>query len=147
MVIEVVKPDGQVNIMVVEDNNYLRNLVVSLLIRQDYNIVSASNAFEAMDLAVQYGAKFLDLMIIDYKLPDINGINFMRELKLKKDFHAVPAILLSQYNDQFFMKNNINKDVSQMFSSVIHKTDIYKFLVKEVKILLDGKKRIVFCVD
>ena len=61
MVIEVVKQDGQINILVVEDNNYIRNLTISLLEMQHYNVISASNAFDAMDLAMYYSAKFLDI--------------------------------------------------------------------------------------
>ena len=140
MVIEVVKQDGQINILVVEDNNYIRNLTISLLEMQHYNVISASNAFDAMDLAMYYSAKFLDLIIVDYQLPDFDGIDFIKKLTLKKDFQAVPTILLSQYSSEFLINNCIDKDIFQMFHRVILKTDIYRFLVQEVKFLLNSNK-------
>ena len=50
MIMKLVKSNKQSNILIVEDNTYIRNLVISLLKKEDYNIISASNAFEAMDL-------------------------------------------------------------------------------------------------
>ena len=139
MVIEVVKPDNKVNILVVEDNNYIRNLIVTLLVRQNYNIVAASNAFEALDLVMQYGAKFLDLIIVSHEVPDFNGVNFISEFQSKKEFQDIPVILLTQYSDQFFTKNDSDKNIEQIFDCSVHKTEIYKFLVQKVKILLNDK--------
>ena len=135
MVTKLVKPNKQSNILIVEDNTYIRNLVISLLKKQDYNIISASDAFEAMDLIMHYGAKFLDLIITDYQMPDFNGVEFAKKVKSKKDFQNIPIILLSQYNNLFFTKNK-DKDILKMFDSIIHKTDMYKFLMQEVSSLL-----------
>ena len=135
MTVKLVKPNKQSNILIVEDNTYVRNLVISLLKKQDYNIISASDAFEAMDLIMHYGAKFLDLMITDYQMPNFNGAEFAKKVKSKKDFQNIPIILLSQYNNLFFAKNK-NEDVLKMFDSIIHKTDMYKFLMQEVSSLL-----------
>ena len=135
MIMKLVKSNKQSNILIVEDNTYIRNLVISLLKKEDYNIISASNAFEAMDLMEHYGAKFLDLIITDYQMPDFNGVDFVKKVKSKKDFQNIPIILLSQYNNLFFAKNK-NEDVLKMFDSIIHKTDMYKFLMQEVSSLL-----------
>ncbi|MFK7761238.1 MAG: response regulator [Candidatus Midichloriaceae bacterium] len=135
MIMKLVKSNKQSNILIVEDNTYIRNLVISLLKKEDYNIISASNAFEAMDLMEHYGAKFLDLIITDYQMPDFNGVDFVKKVKSKKDFQNIPIILLSQYNNLFFTKNK-NEDVLKMFDSIIHKTDMYKFLMQEVSNLL-----------
>jgi CheY-like chemotaxis protein len=135
MITKSIKPNKQRNILIVEDNTYIRNLVTSLLKKQDYNVISASDAFEAMDLIMHYGAKFLDLIITDYQMPDFNGVDFAKKVKSKKDFQNIPIILLSQYNNLFFTKNK-DKDVLKMFDSIIHKTDMYKFLMQEVKSLL-----------
>ena len=135
MIMKLMKSNKQSNILIVEDNTYIRNLVISLLKKEDYNIISASNAFEAMDLMQHYGAKFLDLIITDYQIPDFNGVDFVKKVKSKKDFQNIPIILLSQYNNLFFAKNK-NEDVLKMFDSIIHKTDMYKFLMQEVSRLL-----------
>jgi len=135
MITKSIKPNKQSNILIVEDNTYIRNLATSLLKKQDYNVISASDAFEAMDLIMHYGAKFIDLIITDYQMPDFNGVDFAKKVKSKKDFQNIPIILLSQYNNLFFTKNK-DKDVLKMFDSIINKTDMYKFLMQEVKSLL-----------
>ena len=135
MITKSVKPNKQSNILIVEDNIYIRNLATSLLKKQDYNVISASDAFEAMDLIMHYGAKFLDLIITDYQMPDFNGVEFVKKVKSKKDFQNIPIILLSQHNNLFFTKNK-DKDILKLFDSIIHKTDMYKFLMQEVSSLL-----------
>jgi len=135
MTTKLVKPNKQSNILIVEDNTYIRNLAISLLKKQDYNIISASNAFEAMDLIMHYGAKFLDLIITDYQMPDFNGFDFVKQVKAKKDFQNIPVILLSQHNELFFIRNK-KQDTLKMFDSIIHKTEMYKFLMQEVSSLL-----------
>jgi CheY-like chemotaxis protein len=135
MTVKLVKPNKQRNILIVEDNTYVRNLVVSLLRRQEYNIISAADAFEAMDLIMHYGAKFLDLIITDYQMPGFNGVEFIKKVKSKKDFQDTPIILLSQYNNAFFTKNK-DKNILKMFDSIIHTTDMYKFLIQEVQGLM-----------
>ena len=135
MATKLVKPNKQSNILIVEDNTYIRNLAISLLKKQDYNIISASNAFEAMDLIMHYGAKFLDLIITDYQMPDFNGFDFVKQVKAKKDFQNIPVILLSQHNELFFIRNK-KQDTLKMFDSIIHKTEMYKFLMQEVSSLL-----------
>ena len=56
--INLVKSNKQINILIVDDNNYIRSLATSLLKKQDYNVISAVDAFEAVELIKHYGVKF-----------------------------------------------------------------------------------------
>ena len=133
---QAVKSNKQINILVVDDNNYIRSLATSLLKKQDYNVISAADAFEAIELIKYYGVKFLDLIITDYQMPRMNGLDFIKKVKLKEGFENIPVILLSQHNNVFFVRNE-NQEKLKIFDAVIHKTSIYKFLMQEVHKLLN----------
>ena len=60
--IQAVKSNKQINILIVDDNNYIRSLATSLLKKQDYNVISASDAFEAIELIKYYGITDLSLL-------------------------------------------------------------------------------------
>ncbi len=133
--INLVKSNKQINILIVDDNNYIRSLATSLLKKQDYNVISAADAFEAVELIKHYGVKFLDLIITDYQMPGMNGLDFVKKVKAKEGFENIPVILLSQHNNVFF-KQNQSQEKLEIFDAVIHKTSIYKFLMQEVHNLL-----------
>ena len=65
----------------------------------------------------------------------MNGLDFIKKVKLKEGFENIPVILLSQHNNVFFV-NNENQEKLKIFDTIIHKTSIYKFLMQEVHKLL-----------
>ena len=50
-----------------------------------------------------------DLIILDVKMPNMNGYTFMLELRKLKKFDAVPIIVLTSYNEMepIFKFNNV----------------------------------------
>ena len=77
----------------------------------------------------------MDLIITDYQMPGMNGLDFVKKVKAKEGFENIPVILLSQHNNVFFTQNQSQEKLA-IFDAVIHKTSIYKFLMQEVHNLL-----------
>lgn len=76
-------------IMLVDDEPILIELTSELLQAQDYKIVSASSAEEAIEI-LKKGTE-IDLFITDYKLSKMNGIECIKELR--KMNYNFPVIL------------------------------------------------------
>lgn len=76
-------------IMLVDDEPILVELTSELLQAQDYKIVSASSAEEAIEI-LKKGTE-IDLFITDYKLSKMNGIECIKELR--KMNYNFPVIL------------------------------------------------------
>ncbi|WPX96276.1 response regulator [Candidatus Bandiella euplotis] len=75
------KANKEITILIVEDNSYVRNLVCSILKKHEYNLVVATNGAEAINKLNIYGAKIIDLIITDYQMPQMNGLEFMNEIR------------------------------------------------------------------
>lgn len=82
---------GNERILVVEDNNDLRNMIVGYLSRQ-YDILEAPNGMKASEIAA---SNKIDLIVCDIMMPMKDGISFCREIKNNPDTSHIPFIVLT----------------------------------------------------
>ena len=82
-------------ILVVDDDPYVRTLVVKLLTESGYNAVPAADAWQAMD---QLQQKSVDLIILDLRMPGpVDGEQLL--FALRDQGNDVPVVVLSGYVD------------------------------------------------
>jgi CheY-like chemotaxis protein len=79
-------------ILVVEDDLDNLLLLCHTLIFFKYNFISATTGEEAYNLAMQYE---IDLILLDLKLPDLNGFELVSCLKQNKLTCNIPIIALT----------------------------------------------------
>ncbi|MBW1670703.1 MAG: response regulator [Deltaproteobacteria bacterium] len=77
-------------ILVVEDDNQIRNMLRIALERKGYDVIEAENGVKAMSLQRKTPA---DLVITDIIMPEKDGIDTMKELKA--EFPKVKIIAMS----------------------------------------------------
>lgn len=78
-------------VLVVDDQEDIRQLIRSIL-EADYDVVEAADGVEALE-RTDYGVP--SLVVADIVMPRMNGIDFVRELKQRKQTQYVPIIILS----------------------------------------------------
>lgn len=81
-------------ILVVDDNLDIRELVKNGLLKQ-YNIIQAENGKEALSIALK---EIPDLVISDVLMPEMDGVEFCKELKTNIRTSHIPIILLTALN-------------------------------------------------
>ena len=84
-------------ILVAEDNANTRRPLVHLLKMAGYQVVTASNAFEAMAAAHQAEP---DLMLLDVSMPPIDGLTLLSRLRETREGADVPVILVTGLSDE-----------------------------------------------
>jgi len=84
--------DSKGTILYVEDNLDNRTLVRRILLSEDYNLVEAINATEA--LKVLEGVK-PDLILMDINMPDMDGYTLTAKIKGMPGFARVPILALT----------------------------------------------------
>jgi two-component system chemotaxis sensor kinase CheA len=80
-------------VLVVEDNDFFRQLVVPTLTAQGYRITAARNTAEALALR-ESGAMF-DAIVSDIEMPDMDGLAFARAVRTDGPWQTLPMIALS----------------------------------------------------
>ena len=87
--------EAPANILVVDDDDRLRNLLERYLKEQNYNVSTAPNA-EAMDRKLQ--REHVDLIILDVMMPGEDGLSVCRRLQSLKE--TPPILILSAKGDE-----------------------------------------------
>ncbi|MCP4694963.1 MAG: response regulator, partial [Desulfobacterales bacterium] len=80
------------SLMVVDDNETNRSLLKEMLESYEFTIVEARNGKEAL-AAVKSASP--DLILMDMKMPVMDGYEAARALKPDEDFKAIPVIAVS----------------------------------------------------
>ncbi|MPT47312.1 MAG: response regulator transcription factor [Sphingobium sp.] len=80
----------QTSILVVEDDEDIRDLIVDQLVRQGYHVFSAP---DNAHLQALYQKEQIDLIILDRNLPDGDGLDVCRQMR--REGMTVPVILVT----------------------------------------------------
>lgn len=81
-------------ILIVDDDQDFLQLLEFDIKKHGYTVVSASNGEEGLEKAK---AEKPDLIILDIKMPKMDGYTFVRRLKKDEDTKEVPLIVLTSY--------------------------------------------------
>ena len=79
-------------ILVADDESHILNVVSLKLRNAGYRVLTANDGQEALDLAQQERP---DLLITDYHMPLLSGLELCRRLKQDPATTAIPAIMLT----------------------------------------------------
>ena len=110
-------------ILLLEDDISLNQTVSSFLEANGFNILCAYDGESALDLAYENS---IDLMLIDVKVPKINGFDFLKEVR--KSDSKTPAIFITSLNSV----ENVEKGFSVGCDDYIRKPFALKELLVRV---------------
>ncbi|MEY4210871.1 MAG: hypothetical protein RLZ92_1252, partial [Pseudomonadota bacterium] len=88
---------SNLNILVVEDEEAIREMLIMALGQNDLNVTAVASA----ELALQTLAdKTMDLLVLDWMLPGISGVELARRLKNDPHYKQLPIILLTARGEE-----------------------------------------------
>ena len=89
-------------VLVVDDNIVNLKLICELLELDEYEVLKAENAEEALQIIEN---SRLDLILMDIELPGVDGLTLTRQLKEKENTKDIPIIAVTA----FAMKGDAQK--------------------------------------
>ncbi|MDA4114278.1 MAG: response regulator [Thaumarchaeota archaeon] len=113
-----------------DDDRSIRAVMVSLLEREGYSVISASSGAEAIDQAVLHhpGAILLDML-----MPGMSGLETLAELKNRTSTKEIPVVVLSILE----RNNDLNSQISDWVSKPFDETKLFQSIRKAI----DGSVR------
>lgn len=84
-------------VLVVEDESAQREVLKYNLEAEGFDVVMAENGDEAMLLVAEENP---DLIVLDWMLPNVSGIEVCRRVKANPDTRAIPIIMLSARSEE-----------------------------------------------
>jgi two-component system, OmpR family, phosphate regulon response regulator PhoB len=89
--------DRKLRILIVEDEKDMQNVMRALLERVGYEIIPAYDVATAVQ--VLRGKPLPDLILLDLMLPEISGMELLRQIRAKDVFEDLPVIIVSALAD------------------------------------------------
>ena len=91
-------------ILVVDDDEFQRNIVSTLLAAESYRLVFAGGGVEALNIMRKTQP---DLILMDIMMPDMDGIETTRRLKTMPQFAKVPVIMVTGKSEGAAVRDSI----------------------------------------
>ena len=91
-------------VLVVDDSRTIVAVLRKMLLQNGYNVISASEGAEAVELARRERP---DMVFLDIVMPGMNGFSALRELRRHEATRATPVIMMSgneQATEQFYVQ-------------------------------------------
>jgi DNA-binding response OmpR family regulator len=105
-------------ILVVDDSPTIRKVVASILSTRSFEPVLAADGQEALELLSEHK---IDLILLDFVMPRMNGYQFCRELRANAEHKSVPVVLMSakgdRVRDQFVQQTGAVDAIAKPFDA------------------------------
>ncbi len=116
------EPVGKVSVLVVDDNEPMRETIAAILSDKGHQCESAENGIEALEKCK--GTKF-DAVVTDLDMPGMDGITLTKELT--RCFLDLPVMLMTAHDDDSLEGAAKNAGAREFLRKPF---DIFDFLTK-----------------
>lgn len=115
------------SILLVEDDSIERLKFKKVLkkLNENYTITEAENGRCALRFLEDNKSSF-NLIISDFNMPKMNGLEFLKEIKTKTQFKNIPFVMLTNTNDTDELKKCFDLGVSGCFTKPQNLSDYSK---------------------
>jgi two-component system chemotaxis response regulator CheY len=80
------------NILVVDDSESIREVVSFTLENEGYNVKTGNDGKDALK---HFEGDPIDLVITDLHMPEMDGIEFIKEIRQKEQYKRIPILFLT----------------------------------------------------
>jgi two-component system chemotaxis response regulator CheY len=121
-------------ILIVDDSATIRKLLAYILKRKNYVIAEAEDGIDAME---KLSHVQVDLVIVDLNMPNMDGIEFVKNLRDNYYYMDTPVIMLTTTKDDKLKKDAFDAGVNMFLNKPVQPN----FLLYKVESLLqDGEE-------
>jgi len=97
-------------ILVVDDDKNIIQLQKVLFTKHGFDVVTASNGVEAIEIAVR---EIPDIVVLDIDMPGKDGYATLLEMRSYKELRDIPVIILSALSDDIY--HNISSSLGTVY--------------------------------
>lgn len=79
-------------VLIIEDESDIRNFIARVLELEGYNVLEAGDGTRGLEIIKKNS---ISLVLLDLRLPDLEGWAVLREIKHNPEFNAIPVVVLT----------------------------------------------------
>ncbi|MEI6043933.1 MAG: response regulator [Chloroflexota bacterium] len=124
------RPEGDDSVLLVEDDPATRDMMRKMLEREGWRVREAENGLIGLQ---QIREQIPGLILLDLMMPQMDGFEFVRELRQHKDWRSIPVIVTTAKDLTSEERELLNGSVTQVLQKGSYS---YERLLAEVKDLV-----------
>lgn len=116
-------------ILIVDDEPDLRAMLARVLAQDGYQVVTAENGKEAVDLVTD---RLPDLILMDLMMPVMNGVEATKQIRKLNEGHQLPVVAITAYDLRRLV---LPEEEMQLWQAVLRKpipVDILRTVVADL---------------
>ncbi len=118
-------------ILIVDDEELIRNLVVTFLSKLGHSCITANNGIDALD---KIKGNKVDAVITDIRMPEMDGIMLTREIS--KRYPEVPVMVMTAYDDEYSAGTAVSVGAREFIKKPF---SLSEFLIRLQKMISDSE--------
>ncbi|HEY8550414.1 MAG TPA: response regulator [Vicinamibacterales bacterium] len=114
--------------LIVDDSSTMRRIIINTLTKLGYaNFIEAGNGREGLD---RLGGNQVDLIITDWNMPEMNGIDFIRAVRTSPQGKDVPVLMVTT--------NAAKDDIVEALKAGVNNYVVKPFTAETIKEKIDA---------
>lgn len=132
-------------ILVVDDSEMNREILCDML-KDDYEIIEATNGQECVSLIEQYG-KEISLVLLDIVMPVMDGFEILMYMNRNHWIEDVPVIMISSEESENYIRKAFKFGVSDYISRPFDSKVVYQRVFNTIKLYAKQRRLISMVSD
>lgn len=116
-------------ILVIDDDQKIREIITFALSRHNYEVAAAENGTQLQEKLAHVTP---DLIILDIMMPGLDGYHLFRQLRQNPSTRHIPVIIMTAHAENIYERISIDLGASHHITKPFHPLD----LIEKVQMLL-----------
>jgi chemosensory pili system protein ChpA (sensor histidine kinase/response regulator) len=128
--LEIVKPKREPRVMVVDDSLTVRKITSRLLVRENYEVLTAKDGVDALQ---QLQETIPDVMLLDIEMPRMDGFELARNIRADKKLAGIPIIMITSRTAEKHRNFALELGVNEYLGKPYQEDELLRLIARYVK--------------
>jgi two-component system chemotaxis response regulator CheY len=118
--------------LVIDDSGAMRSILRQYMREMKYEVVEARDGREALKRCEE--TPHFDIALVDWNMPVMNGLDFVRALRARKEYDSMKLMMVTTENDAAHIESALSAGANEF----VMKPFTYEVLAEKMALLNDG---------
>ena len=127
--------------VLVVDDSYMNRMILTEILKSDYEIINASSGEECLEIIEKYGTG-IDIILLDIVMPGMDGFEVLNNW-----IEDIPVILISSEDSNQYIRRAYEMGVSDYISRPFDAKVVYQRVLNTIKLYAKQRRLINLITD
>ena len=117
-------------IVIAEDFGVSRKIIANVLTKAGHTVMEAEDGQEALKW---FDGRGVDLLVTDYNMPNMNGVELIKQVRSKDKYSYIPILLLTTEVKEEKIKLAMDENITAWIKKPFQTTEFLKIVGKALR--------------